>query len=247
MTRYVSLTEELTALLRTHRAPPTYALFEQVPEAVGGGGRTADAISMGLWRSRGLTVEGYEIKAYRGDWLRELKTPQKAEPLARFCDYWWIVAPPEIVTVDEMPEAWGLLVPHAKGLRVAKPAPRQEADALTRPFIAGLLRRAARPGEEALARADMAGFERGRQAQKAEAERLKSHDERERDRRLAYVAEFEARAGIQLREWNPVDDFAEAFKLAQSLMQARKQARYARQSLQVALERLDAMETGDAS
>ena len=48
-----------------------------------------DGLAMNLWPSRGLEVHGFEVKVSRGDWLRELKNPAKAEVLLRFCDRFW--------------------------------------------------------------------------------------------------------------------------------------------------------------
>jgi hypothetical protein len=57
-----------------------------------------------------MALSGFEIKSYRGDWLRELKNPAKAEGIASCCNYWWIVAGNlEIVQTGELPEPWGLL------------------------------------------------------------------------------------------------------------------------------------------
>ena len=45
-----------------------------------------------VWPSRGLYLHGFEIKVHRNDWLRELKNPAKAEEIAGYCHFWWVVA-----------------------------------------------------------------------------------------------------------------------------------------------------------
>lgn len=135
--------DDLIALLRGKYPSNEWALVTQVGNGTGFKvNRHADAIAMNLWPSRGLAVLGFEVKVARGDWLRELKAPDKADPIARYCDEWWVVAPEEIVHPGELPLGWGLLAPKAKGLRVVVPAPRRaEAAPLDRDFIAAILRR----------------------------------------------------------------------------------------------------------
>lgn len=100
-------------LLRKHRYPEaSCAVLPQVANATGTTAtRTADAIVMQLWPSRGLTLEGLEIKVSRSDWLRELAQPDKADAIFQFCDKWYIAAPTGVVDLkkDDFPKTWGLL------------------------------------------------------------------------------------------------------------------------------------------
>jgi hypothetical protein len=88
-----------------------YAYFSQVRNGTGfpRETRTADAMVLSLWPSRGLELYGFEIKVSRSDWLSELKNPKKAEELSQYCDYWYIVAPSDIVEIGELPATWGLM------------------------------------------------------------------------------------------------------------------------------------------
>ena len=105
--------------------------------------RTADALAMSLWPSRGLELHGFEVKASRSDWVKELKEPQKAEEIFKYCDRWWIaVGDAEIVKPGELPPTWGLLIPRGNKLVVKVEAPKLEAQTLSRNFLAGILRRA---------------------------------------------------------------------------------------------------------
>lgn len=138
--------DNVRAALADRFPPNEFALFFEV-----GTGRRADAIAMNLWHSRAYAVHGFEIKVSRSDWLRELKQPAKADATAKFCDYWWIVAPQGVVQEDELPMNWGLLIarPQTKGdvtsvrLRKAVNAMRLEATPLNRYFISVMLRRTA--------------------------------------------------------------------------------------------------------
>ena len=103
--------EVMQAMRNTFGDRKDYAYLEQVRNQTGFTDkrlRIADAITMGLYPSRGLYIEGYEVKVSRSDWLSELKQPEKADDIAGYCHYWWIVAPKDIITVDEMPHDWGL-------------------------------------------------------------------------------------------------------------------------------------------
>lgn len=93
----------------------------------------SDAIAMSTWPSKGLRILGFEVKATRSDWLRELDKPTKNLQWQTQCDEWYVVAPERIVKTGELPSDWGLLVPKgADGLRIAsrcERAPREERSA----------------------------------------------------------------------------------------------------------------------
>ena len=62
---------EVVNRLRDRYPSAAYAFFEQVRNGTGYSRtvvRTADALAFSLWPSRGLTLDGFEIKAYRGDY-----------------------------------------------------------------------------------------------------------------------------------------------------------------------------------
>jgi hypothetical protein len=125
--------------------------------------RTADAVAMDLWPSKGLEIHGHEVKVSRSDWLTELKDPAKCEPVKRYCDRWWLVVSDRaIVKPGELPSDWGLLVvadrkfsrwnPERRGydvgveqsVRVAVQAPRLKPEPISRDFVAPLLRATAK-------------------------------------------------------------------------------------------------------
>jgi hypothetical protein len=134
--------DDLYARLGVRYALPEWGLFRQVCEAGTGGRRYADAVAMNLFPSRGMEVEGFEIKVSRGDWLREKRDPAKADELARFCDRWWVVASgPDVVGIGELPPTWGLIVPRGDGLITKTPAPKLTPEPLSKGFIATVIRR----------------------------------------------------------------------------------------------------------
>lgn len=135
-------TAHARAMLRRRHAGSEWALLEEVAPKNGGGTRMADAVAVNMWASRGYAIHGFEIKVSRSDWLRELKQPEKAEAVYSYCDYWWIVAPKNIVKDGELPPTWGLLELRAGGLTQLVNAPKLKPKPVTREFFASLMRRA---------------------------------------------------------------------------------------------------------
>lgn len=133
-----------TRLQKKYSSEHGWALLAEVRNKTGyaGAERTADALAMNCWPSRGMELHGFEIKIDRGDVLRELKTPAKADGIQRYCDRWWLVlAGPDLIKPGELPPTWGLQVPSGKdGLKAVTEAPKLEAAALDRRFVASVLR-----------------------------------------------------------------------------------------------------------
>lgn len=107
--------------------------------------RTCDYMALDLWPGGyGPTalpkLHGHEVKVSRGDWLAELREPEKAEAFARYCDYWWLVAADKSIVRDDLPEGWGLMVPSGPRLRVVRPAPRRTPEPMGRHLQATLMR-----------------------------------------------------------------------------------------------------------
>lgn len=146
-------TDTLRAALRHKFPAKEYAVLEEVRNSTGFTRREryADALVMGLWPSRGLTLLGIEIKQSRPDWMAELKQPEKADAIARYCDQWaLLVSDPKIVQPGELPPNWGLLAPNkAEWSEGGKLKWLKEPTALSpvpidRTFLAALCRAVAR-------------------------------------------------------------------------------------------------------
>lgn len=216
-------TKKLTAndvyLLLEKRYPKiAYAIFPQVAKGTGSNVRNyADAIVMGLWPSRGLEVEGFEIKVARGDWLQELKRPDKANAICKYCNRWWIVAgSKDVVKLDELPKSWGLLVANGDCLRVAKQAPLLEPEQMAHSFVAAILRRAQdhQPSKEALKAEYSRGYEDGRKEEK----RSQPYELRDLQRLSEKVKEFNEAAGfnavgLDVAGWNGGAELGKACKI----------------------------------
>ncbi len=108
--------------------------------------RTADFLALDLWPSQGLDLHGHEIKTNRGDWLRELKHPEKAQEFIPYLNRWWIVAPeyPLVVSPLELPEGYGLIyvsgMRHRAYARVVRSAVYHEAASFTLSRMAAFAR-----------------------------------------------------------------------------------------------------------
>jgi hypothetical protein len=189
---------ELFQALRPLYPAAEYALLPQVASGTGRAKRHCDALALSLWPSRGLHLSGFEIKSYRGDWLCEKRDPEKAEELARYCNFWWIVASGAFVKPEEIPELWGLLVWDEKksALVKAKPARFREAEKPDLPFIAAALRKAQDvvTPTTALSEAREAGYKQGFDAGVARSD----IDIRDLASLRARVTDFEKASGIKL-------------------------------------------------
>jgi len=88
----------------------SHVVIEEVAPGTGWAAtqRWADMLALSVWPSKGLTLDGYELKASRSDLRRELADPTKHEAVAQYCDTWSLVAWDEGVLVDGIPNWWGI-------------------------------------------------------------------------------------------------------------------------------------------
>ncbi len=159
---------DLDALLRIKYGAPEWLFLSQVGI---GTGRRADGLALNLWGSRGMEMHGFEVKISRGDWLRELKSPQKADEIARYVDHWWlVVSDASVVREEELPTGWGLLMPKGGGLGTIVPAAKMDARPLDRFSCVSLIRAGLERNALAdeLAAAEARGYKKGRKAGIAE-------------------------------------------------------------------------------
>ena len=207
------LIEQITRRFR----PPEWAVLSHVRDATGArAGRTADAIAMNLWPSRGLEIHGFEVKISRTDWLKELKNPIKADEIARYCDRWWLVVSDKaIVLPGELPGSWGLLYPQGSGLRCEQAPDKLKAEPIDNLFLAAILRRA----HESINSSETMRmkYQEGRKdGEHRTRERLQAEiDETTRDNKKLkdLYDEFQKASGIDLRKfsWHEPGKLAEAF------------------------------------
>lgn len=212
---------QLLERLQERYCEPEWAFMPKVRNTTGYGKkeRYADGVAMNLYPSRGMEVHGFECKSHRSDWFKELSDPDKAAEIFRYCDRWWIViGRTDLVSVDELPVTWGLLVPRGDGLVVKKQAPvLKPQEQLDRGFIAAMLRRAVEhvlPDEEWQDKVDNKWTE-GYEAGKQHNERLMKHHKAKHKEAEDLIRDFNKKTGLQLHEWN-VGRIAEAVNVIQS-------------------------------
>lgn len=137
--------KNLWSILRAKYPENEYVLMEEVSNAAGfNRSNSADYIAVNLWPSRGLAINGIELKSFRSDWLRELKKPDKAESIFQYCDYFWLLTTDEtIAKLEEIPVTWGWMTVKGCKIKVLKDAPKLTPAQLSKGFLISMLRRAA--------------------------------------------------------------------------------------------------------
>lgn len=197
---------DIRAAMRTAYAQPEWAIMFEVRNAAGfDATRSADAVAMSLWPSRGLELHGFEIKVSRSDWKREAADPSKAEAVGMFCDRWWIAAPPGIVPLAELPPAWGLREWDGKRWSVRKDAEKTEAKPVTRSFLAMLLRNTHKTEQ-----ADIDALVEAKDTLRREQYDKRVADEvarrsRDYEELKQSIEKFETAAGVKLESWTAGD------------------------------------------
>lgn len=132
----------LLAAVRASFPSPNFAVLGEVRDSTGHDAeRAADAIALGLYRSRGRELWGFEFKASRADWLREIRIPAKAESWFSMCDHWGLVAIDDTVArPEEIPPGWGFGILNTSGKLkwIIKP-PKLSPSPLTRDALTSLI------------------------------------------------------------------------------------------------------------
>ncbi|MDO8357255.1 MAG: hypothetical protein Q7U76_12765 [Nitrospirota bacterium] len=224
---------EILELIKARYAPESYAVLPQVRNGTGftRSARTADAMVMGLWPSRGLELEGFEIKTSRADWLREMKAPQKAEDIFAYCDRWWVaVADRDIVKEGELPKTWGLMVTGARGLLVKVAAPKLEAKPMDRLMLAAMLRKVQAYStdnaiiEKAKDAADKMGYERGCKTAEGVQKNIEALE--------TMIRTFERASGVSIRRAWDIEEIGKAVQMVRNgaLVNGRETLRHLAES-----------------
>ena len=144
------VTVQLEQLLyRRHRtssgnAGGTHVFGLHVRNGAGFATTEFDAVAMHTWQSKRHLLDIFEIKASRGDLLRELKDPDKSAPALALADRFWLVIPAGIDKGLDIPPEWGILAASSglAQLRTQRQAKRLHdrgpEPVLTRSFVVAL-------------------------------------------------------------------------------------------------------------
>lgn len=150
--------KEVKQILEKKYSKPEYEIFFEVSSSTGNGNSTryADAVSFNTFSSRGYKITGFEIKVNRNDLLKELKSPEKAEEIFKYCDEWYLVVANGILKeTDEVPDNWGIMEINEKSkIKVLKKSKKNPDVILDRKFVASLLREKNRPLKKEISEAE---------------------------------------------------------------------------------------------
>jgi len=214
---------QLFNTLSTVFQPGPWLLLPQVRNTTGYKRRirTADALAVSIWPSRGIYFTGVEIKVSRSDWLRELKDVAKSSNIQGYCRHWYIATPPEIVVRTELPPTWGLIECREKTAKIVVQAPPLEPVAPGVDFVAAVLRAATKAmvprnstteWKHRVATARDAGYEAGkRDATESASRRLTDLTEA--------ITLFEESSGVKIGSRWDAGDIGIAVKAALAMPQ----------------------------
>ncbi len=205
-------TPEVKARIAEKFSPTAgYSCIFEVRDAPGfDANRTIDAVVMNLWPSRGLGLWGIEIKVSRGDWLAELKNPEKAEMIHKHVDeFYMCVGHKEIIKPGELPKGWGLIVPNGKKLKIETHSKHTNRK-IDRGFVASLLKasQTRTPAKVIQQAAHKKGFDEGYERGKESSEGYWASKDREK--LIKQITDFEEKSGMKFSDWQYGKNVGEA-------------------------------------
>lgn len=233
---------DLLALIQQKFAPPHFLTFPELRDGTGfDSSHSADCVALGMYRSRGREIYGFEIKVSRGDWLNELKRPDKAEAIAQYCDWWYLVVPEaSIVKAGELPAPWGLMVPSGRGLKVITKPQRLEAKPPSRlllcSFVKAALKSVQQPQQAEIEKLKAQAHEAGYKEAKQYGGDWEKRYQDLRDRLTA----FEQTSGVRINEYTDTTRIGEAVRVVLHQKDLRNQFE---DDLRWKLQSLDRMRT----
>lgn len=236
---------DLHTLVERRYPQPGWTVLGEVRDGTGfsTAGQSADAIAFGTWPSRGLKIIGFEFKSYRGDWLRELKNPEKAEAFVGFCDEWWLVTGSDgVAKLEEIPPSWGWAVGTNKGLVTIKQPDFRDPQPISRIFLMSIMRNVAKAYVPAkrlkeLVQKEITAFEK-RAAEARKYDEVSARNDLERLE--TQVKAFEQASGITIDRWSGGKEVGEVVKavMGSRLKWNIRNVREAAQECQAILEKI---------
>jgi hypothetical protein len=142
-------TESVLARLRERYPWPEYVFFDELRLGTGWELNSAQAIDawvLNTYPSQAFTSIALEIKVSRGDFLKELKHPEKRQAALQLSSLFYFVTPEHMVGPAEMPEEVGLLWVGEKRIHEAK-KPVRRYPVPSWGFMASVCRRVALNGK----------------------------------------------------------------------------------------------------
>ena len=132
------------AIAEMHTAPQ-WAFFPEMRIGTGYGKdvqQSIDAWAMNLYPADGLIRVSYEVKVSRGDFLAELKQPQKRKHALLVSNRFYFAAPKGLIKPEELPAEAGLIEVLDNGRAHTRiHAPWRDAMPVSSKFLASVCRR----------------------------------------------------------------------------------------------------------
>lgn len=235
---------EVDAAIRKLYSGNGYSVLSQVRNGTGQSNtvRTADMLAVSTWPSRGLFLEGFEVKSDKGDLRRELANPAKADEIAQYCSWWWIACPEGLADGLEIPPTWGVITVNAKLIaKVAKRGTPLEPKALDILLVCSILRNFS---EGYVHRSEVAPLVE--KARKEEQEDLESRRSNRLKNLESAVSQFKEHSGIDLLAdngypaWN-LGRIGEAVRMVAALGNSPlEEIKRAKEALQAGMGAIDA-------
>jgi hypothetical protein len=177
-----------------------YVLLSQVRNGTGysrGTTRTADAIAVSCWPSRGLYISGIEIKVSLADWRKELADAAKADSIGKYCKYWFVAAPKGVIPEGEIPDKWGFIECTDTGAKIVKAASANEETPIDILLLASILRSVSKSVVPKHEVDDL--IKTTVEESVARNARIIT---RERDHAIERIQKFEEASGVHIDTWN---------------------------------------------
>lgn len=217
MSEKVITADDIRKALRDYYRQPEWYLGFEVGNSTGSEcARHADAVAVNAYPSRGFEVRGFEIKVSRADLKAELENGAKAEAVAKYCSYWFLVVPKGLNKDMMIPEPWGIIEYSEGKLRQKKPAKFRER-LLDHGFMIAFIRGVQRAEGEKMA-AEWA---------KLRSEAAKTLDSNvqwklnELDELKKHIETIREKTGISINTWGVSKRDLEVLKIAYNISKVR--------------------------
>jgi len=163
--------QEILLALRQRHAGRQWAFFPELRTGTGYDSysrrdaepheQRIDAFVINCWPSKGNTAVAYEVKVSRGDFLRELASPEKRRFAEQVSSHCYFAVPFGTIKSAEIPDPWGCITVHDGVARIIKQAVVRTLVPWPFWFIASIARRIAKQEESAEANHDRPLARRG--------------------------------------------------------------------------------------
>lgn len=141
--------KEVLDILEKRHLPPEWIFIRELRIGTGYVGRAwnsksgiyIDGFALNCYPSKSMQRIAYEVKVNRGDFLSELKNPEKREPFMRYANQFFFATPVGLVKPEEIPDEVGLIEIHGDGFwKIKVKAPYRRTERPGWPLVASIAR-----------------------------------------------------------------------------------------------------------